>query len=114
MNNEYENENEILLSPKDTFNSNNSNFSLLFSNIDESKKLLQSYDIFITKYFESINSYFKQLTEFSYNFLSEDIFKSSIINSPIFQLGKAIKKAVQSQIDNLLSIISNQNFFCFY
>ena len=114
MNNEYEKEkdkNEILLYPRDSLNSNNNNFSILFTNIDESKKLLKSYEIFIAKYFESINTYFKQLTEFNYNFLSEDIFKSSIINSPIFQLGKAIKKAVQSQIDNLLSIISNQKFF---
>ena len=112
MNNEYENEkNELRLSSKDTLNSNNNNFALLFTNIDETKKLLKSYEIFINKYFESINSYFKELTEFNFNFLSEDNFKSSIINSPIFQLGKAIKKAVQSQIDNLFSIITNQKIF---
>ena len=101
---------EIILSSKDVFKSNNNNFSLLFTNIEESKKLLKSFEIFINKYYESINSYFKQLTEFNSNFLEEK-FKSSVINSPIFQLCKITKKAVQAQIDNLFSIISNQQIF---
>ena len=107
------NKNDIeipLLSKKELFDSNN-NFSLLFTNIEESKILLKSYENFINKYFVSINSYFKQLTEFNFNFLSEQSFKSSITKSPIFQLGKAIKKAVQAQIDNLYSIITNQKIF---
>lgn len=87
------------------------NFSLLFTNIGESKKLLKSYEVFINKYFETINSYYKQLTEFNFHFLVEDKFKSSVINSPIFQLGRAIKKAVQAQINNLFSIITNQEIF---
>ena len=87
------------------------NFSLLFTNIGESKKLLKSYEIFINKYFETINSYYKELTEFNFHFLIEDKFKSSVINSPIFQLGRAIKKAVQAQINNLFSIITNQEIF---
>ena len=101
---------EIILSSKDVFKSNNNNFSLLFTNIEESKKLLKSFEIFINKYYESINYYFKQLTEFNSNFLEEK-FKSSVINSPIFQLCKITKKAVQAQIDNLFSIISNQQIF---
>lgn len=103
--------NEILPFSLDEFDSDNNNFSLLYTNIGESKKLLESYETFINKYFVSINLYFKELTEFNSNFLVEDKFKSSVINSPIFQLGKAIKKAVQAQIDNLFSIISNQRIF---
>ena len=102
---------EILPFSLDEFDSDNNSFSLLFTNLGESKKLLESYKIFINKYFVSINSYFKELTEFNSNFLIEEKFKSSVINSPIFQLGKAIKKAVQAQIDNLFSIISNQKIF---
>ena len=112
MNNENDfDKNENILPFTDFLNSNSNNFSLLFTNIEESKKLLQSYETFINKYFVSINFHFKQLTEFNSNFLTEDRFKSSVINSPIFQLGKAIKKAVQAQIDNLFSIITNQKIF---
>ena len=112
MNNEnLSGKNEISSSSNYSFNLNNSNFSLLFTNIGESKKLLKSYEIFINKYFETINSYFKQLTEFNYHFLVEEKFKSSVISSPIFQLGRAIKKAVQAQINNLFSIITNQKIF---
>ena len=112
MNNENDfDKNENILPFTDFLNSNSNNFSLLFTNIEESKKLLQSYETFINKYFVSINFHFKQLTEFNSNFLAEDRFKSSVINSPIFQLGKAIKKAVQAQIDNLFSIITNQKIF---
>lgn len=101
--------NEIFLSPNYSFDKN-SNFSSLFTNIEESKILLQNYETFISKYFETINEFFKQLTEFNYNFLIEDKFKS-VINSPIFQLGRIIKKAVQEQINNLYSIICNQETF---
>ena len=112
MNNENEFEkNDNILPFQDSLNLNTNNFSLLFTNIEESKKLLKSYETFINKYFVSINSHFKQLTEFNSNFLAEERFKSSVINSPIFQLGKAIKKAVQAQIDNLFSIITNQKIF---
>ena len=43
---------EIFISSKDIFASNNNNFSLLFTNIEESKKLLKSFEIFINKYNE--------------------------------------------------------------
>jgi len=100
---------ENILSPNYSFDKN-SNFSSLFTNIEESKILLQNYETFISKYFETINAFFKQLTEFNYNFLIEDKYKS-VINSPIFQLGRIIKKAVQEQINNLFSIICNQEIF---
>ena len=109
MNND-ESENKEIKSSNNTSKYDN-NFSLLFTNIGESKNLLKSYEIFINKYFETINSYYKELTEFNFNFLVEDKFKSSVINSPIFQLGRAIKKAVQAQINNLFSIITNQEIF---
>ena len=86
-----------------------SNFYLLFSNMKESKKLLQSYKKFFEEYLETINGYYKQLTELNCHFLVEDKFKSSLINTPIFQMGKAIKKAVQAQINNLFSIITEEN-----
>ena len=101
--------NENILSSNYSFDKN-SNFSSLFTNIEESKILLKNYEIFISKYFETINEFFKQLTEFNYNFLIEDKYKS-VINSPIFQLGRIIKKAVQEQINNLYSIICNQEIF---
>ena len=105
----YDKNENILLSSNYTFDKN-SNFSSLFTNIEESKILLQNYETFINKYFETINEFFKQLTEFNYNFLIEDKYKS-VINSPIFQLGRIIKKAVQEQINNLYSIICNQEIF---
>ena len=101
---------ELFLSSKDAFNSNN--FVLLLTNIDESTKLLQSFETFINKYFISINTYYKQLTEINSNFLEEeDIYKSSIINTPIFQLGKVMKKAIQAQIDIIFSIITKKEFY---
>ena len=109
MNND-ESENKGIKSLNNSSNYDN-NFSLLYTNIGESKNLLKSYEIFINKYFETINSYYKELTEFNSHFLIEDKFKSSVINSPIFQLGRAIKKAVQAQINNLFSIITNQEIF---
>jgi hypothetical protein len=108
--NNFEINNISLISNKESFNTNN--FYLLYTNIEESKKLLKNYETFINKYFESINTYFKELTEFIFNFLPEDRFKSSITNSPIFLLGKAIKKAVQAQINNIyiLSLLIKKYF----
>ena len=105
----FEINNISLLSQKESFNTNN--FYLLYTNIEESKKLLNNYETYIIKYFESINTFYKELTEFNFNFLPEDRFKSSIIHSPIFQLGKAIKKAVQAQINNIYPLIANQKIF---
>ena len=87
------------------------NFHLLFSNMKESEKLLKSYEDFINEYNETINIYYMRLTELNSHFLSEDKFKSSVINSPIFQLGKVIKKALEVQINKLFSIMTDQNFF---
>ena len=90
---------------------NISNFYLLFSNMKESKKLLNTYKKFINEYYETLNTFYKQLTEVNCHFLIEEKFKSSVIYSPIFQLGKSIKKAVSAQINNLFSIITNDKIF---
>ena len=100
---------------KDTTNKSSkvkiNNFSLLFSNMKESKKLLSTYEKFIQEYYQILYAYYRQLKEINSSFLVEDKFKSSIINSPIFQLGKAIKRSVESHINNIFSIISAQNIF---
>ena len=90
---------------------NISNFYLLFTNMKESKKLLSSYKKFINEYYQTVNCFYKQLTEIHCHFLVEDRFKSSVINSPIFQLGKAIKKAIEGRIKNLFSLITDTNIF---
>ena len=88
-----------------------SNFYILFANIKESKKLLESYKKFTNGFFESLNSYYKQLTEINCHFLREGKFKSSFTKTPIFQLGKAIKRIIEVQIDSLFSIISDSKIF---
>ena len=75
-------------------------FSLLFTNMKESKRLLETYNDFIKKYLEAINSYYIELTELNCHFLDGN-YKSSVIDTPIFYLGKSIKNAVQKQINNL-------------
>ena len=87
------------------------NYYLLFSNMKESNKLLKSYEDFISEYNEIINIYYMRLTELNSNFLSEEKFKSSVMNSPIFQLGKVIKKALEMQINKIFSIMTDPNFF---
>ena len=107
MNNEENN----LESSNDNIKTNISNFYLLFTNMKESNRLLKTYKKFIDEYSQTINGYYKQLTELHCHFLIEDKFKSSVINTPIFQLGKAIKKAVGSQINRLFSIITDSKIF---
>lgn len=89
-----------------------SSFSLLFTNMKESKRLLETYNDFIKKYLEAINSYYIGLTELNCHFLDGN-FKSSIIDTPIFYLGKSIKNAVQKQINNLFSILDSRVFIDF-
>ena len=107
MNNEENN----LESSDNNIKTNISNFYLLFTNMKESNRLLKTYKKFIDEYSQTINGYYKQLTELHCHFLIEDKFKSSVINTPIFQLGKAIKKAVGSQINRLFSIITDSKIF---
>ena len=97
--------------PYNTSKINICNFYLLFSNLKESDILLKSYEDFLNEYNEIINQYYMRLTELNSHFLSEEKFKSSVINSPIFQLGKVIKKALETQINKLFSIITDKNFF---
>ena len=97
--------------PYNTSKINICNFYLLFSNLKESDILLKSYEDFLNEYNEIINQYYMRLTELNSHFLSEEKFKSSVINSPIFQLGKVIKKALEAQINKLFSIITDKNFF---
>lgn len=87
------------------------NFYLLFTNIQESKKLLESYKTFTSGYFESLNLYYKQLTEINSQFLSEHNFKSSFTKTPIFQLGKTIKRIMEVQIKSIFSIVSDSTLF---
>ena len=94
-----------------TQNSINS-FSLLFTNMKQSKRLLETYNDFIKKYQETVNSYYIELTELNCHFLDGN-FKSSIIDTPIFYLGKSIKNAVQKQINNLFSVLDSQVFIDF-
>ena len=89
-----------------------SSFSLLFTNMKESKRLLETYNDFIKKYLEAINSYYIELTELNCHFLDKN-FKSSIIDTPIFYLGKSIKNAVQKQINNLFLILDSRVFIDF-
>ena len=88
-----------------------SNFYLLFSNMKETRKLLNSYKKFINEYYEALSGFYKQLTEVNSHFLIEEKFKSSVINSPIFKLGKSIKKAMSAQINKLFSIITDDTIF---
>ena len=88
-----------------------SNLYLLFTNMKESKMLLSTYKKFVNNYYEAIYGYYITLTEMNCHFLSEDKFKSSIKNTPIFLLGKAIKNAIEAQIKHLFSIIENKDIF---
>ena len=97
--------------PYNTSKINISNFYSLFSNMKESNKLLKSYEDFISQYNEIINIYYMKLTELNSNFLPKDDFKSSVVNSPIFQLGKVIKKLIEFQITKLFSIMTDKKFF---
>lgn len=87
------------------------NCYLLFSNMKESIKLLNTYKKFVNEYYEAINLFYKQLTELSSHFLKEENFKSKIIDSPLFKLGISIKKAINAKINNLYSIITNDSIF---
>ena len=89
---------------------NISDYYFLFTNTRESEKLLETYTSFIEQYYETVNGYYKRLTEINCHFLQEDKFKS-IIDTPIFKLGKSIKKAVDAQIGNLFSVITNEKIF---
>ena len=103
-------ENIINDSSNNISKTNISDYYFLFTNIKESEKLLETYTSFIEQYYETVNGYYKRLKEINCHFLQEDIFKS-IIDTPIFKLGKSIKKAVNAQIENLFSIITNEKIF---
>ena len=103
-------ENKIIINDSSS-KLNISNFYLLFSNMNESKQLLNSYKQFINKYYGILIDYYKQLMELNCKFLIKDRFKSSLINSPIFQIGQLIKKIVEAQINSLFSIVIKENIF---
>ena len=100
-----------IITPIDSSKTDINIFSLFFTNMKESKKLLKTYERFINEFYKILHNYYKELTEMNTFFLIEDRFKSSIINSPIFQIGKSIKRVVECHINNLFSIISNENYF---
>ena len=103
-------ENIINDSSNNISKTNISDYYFLFTNIKESEKLLETYTSFIEQYYETVNGYYNRLKEINCHFLQEDKFES-IIDTPIFKLGKSIKKAVNAQIENLFSIITNEEIF---
>ena len=103
-------ENKINDSSNNKSKTNISDYYFLFTNTKESEKLLETYTSFIEQYYETVNGYYKKLTEINCHFLQEDKFKS-IIDTPIFKLGKSIKNAVNAQINNLFSVITNDKIF---
>lgn len=88
-----------------------SNFYEIFINMKESKKLFNSFKKYIKDSCEAITGYYKQMTEINGRFLVDYDFKSSITKSPIFKLGKVLKNLLQTHIDNLFTIISDDNIF---
>ena len=105
-----ENENPVKNESNISQNSSN-DFLLLFSDIKEQPKLLRSFSTFINEYLDLINNFYNKLKEITNNYLSENIFKTSIENLPIFRLGKTLRDIVQSQLNKLENIIKNQNIF---
>ena len=105
-------ENENPVKNESIISQNSSNdFLLLFSDIKEQPKLLRSFSTFINEYLDLINNFYNKLKEITNNYLSENIFKTSIENLPIFRLGKTLRDIVQSQLNKLENIIKNQNIF---
>ena len=105
-----ENENPVKNESNISQNSSN-DFLLLFSDIKEQPKLLRSFSTFINEYLDLINNFYNKLKEITNNYLSENIFKTSMENLPIFRLGKTLRDIVQSQLNKLENIIKNQNIF---
>ena len=99
------------LEKKDISNSNISSSYLLFRNMKECKELLVNYDNFINKYLEIINEGFKQLCEIKTNFLGDDKLKPSLIDTPIFQIGIVLKKAINNHIEYLKTLMLNPDIF---
>ena len=105
-------ENENPVKNESIISQNSSNdFLLLFSDIKEQPKLLRSFSTFINEYLDLINNFYNKLKEITNNYLSENIFKTSMENLPIFRLGKTLRDIVQSQLNKLENIIKNQNIF---
>lgn len=90
---------------------NSNNFLLLFSNIKEQTKLLNSFIEYINEYFDVISVFSKQLIEINNNFLNEKKCKPQTLSSPIFLLGKSLKEIIQLQVHSLLNITNNQQVF---
>ena len=105
-------ENENPVKNESIISQNSSNdFLLLFSDIKEQPKLLRSFSTFINEYLDLINNFYNKLKEITNNYLSENIFKTSMENLPIFRLGKTLRDIVQSQLNKLENIKKNQNIF---
>ena len=102
---------ESELEEKDIPKSNFSNSYLLFRNMKECKELLVNYDDFINKYLEIINVCYKQLNEIKANFLGDDKLTSSLIDTPIFQIGEVLKAAINNHIEYLRTLMTNPDIF---
>ena len=106
-----ESEVNVLPTLNDSSKMSNINISLFFTNLKENKKLLNNSKTFITKYFEALNGYYKQVTEINCHFLVEEKFKPAFTKTPMFQLGKSLKNILEAQVNNLFTIITDDNIF---
>ena len=106
-------ESEVNVPPtlNDISNINSNNINLFLTNLKENKKLLNTYNTFVSKYYETIYSFYKQITELNCHFLVVDKFKESYVKSPMFQLSKSIKNITDTHVNNIFSIITDDNIF---
>jgi hypothetical protein len=77
----------------------------------KAQKLINSFKKFINEYFEALYAYFIRINEVNGHFSLEDKFKSSIIKSPVFRLGKITKNMLETHINNLNPLVSGDTLF---
>ena len=110
-------EKEIINTPSSPSSSNNiskintNNFYTLFLNMKKAQKLINSFKKFINEYFEALYAYYIRINEVNGHFSLEDKFKSSIIKSPVFRLGKITKNMLETHINNLNPLVSGDTLF---
>ena len=90
---------------------NTNNFYTLFLNMKKAQKLINSFKKFINEYFEALYAYYIRINEVNGHFSLEDKFKSSIIKSPVFRLGKITKNMLETHINNLNPLVSGDTLF---
>ena len=106
-----EKENNIPSSSNNISKINTNNFYTLFLNMKKAQKLINSFKKFINEYFEALYAYYIRINEVNGHFSLEDKFKSSIIKSPVFRLGKITKNMLETHINNLNPLVSGDTLF---